>query len=140
MWIDLALNTRSVLGIMYYASKAVQVPEEHVAAGIAMETRDDRGNPFDWSKLIGDMFMVYASKNYPENAAVRVRHRGYWFYIRDDDHASKSTFSLVLALSSLASVPVECVLPVSVRGRFFSAVGGQRARWVGVWALSSVAR
>lgn len=112
VWTDLALNTRSTLGIMYYAANAVEVPKEHLSAGIAMETHDDRANPFDWSELMGDLFTIHSSKARPENAAVRVRHRGYWFYISDVDHASKSTFSLVLALSSLASVPVESTKPV----------------------------
>jgi hypothetical protein len=112
LWGDLALNTRSVLGIMYYASKAVQVPEEHLADGSAKLTLDDQGEPFDWNELIGDLFVIQSSKSAPGNAAIRVNHRGYWFYIADDDHASKSTFSLLLALSSLASVPVDAAKPV----------------------------
>jgi hypothetical protein len=97
---------------MYYLSKGIRVPPAHVKADIAMETRDDQGRLFDWSEILGDLFTVYASKKSPDNAAIRVRYGDHWFFIRNDDHASKSTFSLLLALFRLGSIPVEATKPV----------------------------
>lgn len=112
LWDDLALDTRSLLGIMFYMSKGIRVPEEHFEAGLAMEARDGEGRRFDWSEIIGDLFVVHTSKTKPINAMVRVRYHGHWFFIRGDDHASKSTFTLLLALFRLTSIPVEATKPV----------------------------
>ena len=46
---------------------------------------------------------IQAQEKRPPNAYVAVRHRGWWFYIADDDQSSKATFSLLNILFSLQS-------------------------------------
>jgi hypothetical protein len=100
---ELALDTRSLMGVLYYASNGIQVPDAHLEAGHAATTLDDDGNLFDWSKVLGEIFKVYSTDDYgrPSDAAVAVHHRGHWFYIKDDDGNSKATFMLLSQLFAL---------------------------------------
>jgi hypothetical protein len=93
----ITLVPRSLIQVMYYASHGVEVPPEHFAAGVAKPTMEPDGRVFDWGQVTGGVFAVKAAcqKKRPACASVAVRHRGYWFYIDDTDHASKSTFTLL---------------------------------------------
>ena len=104
---ELALDTRSLMGVLYYMSNGVRPPKAHVKAGIVTSTADGEGNAFDWSEVLRDLFQVESSKDRPRNAAVAVRHRGYWFYIADDDETSKTTFILLNQLFTLQAGDVE---------------------------------
>lgn len=107
-----AIDTRSLMGVLFYLSNAVQSPPKHKERGLVTATVDANGTPFDWSELLGEFFHVYSSPTRPKNAAVAVRHRSYWFYIRDDDIRSKSTFMFVLQLFALVAGDVEKAKPV----------------------------
>jgi hypothetical protein len=50
---------------------------------------------------MGRIMTIHSQKDAPRTAYVAVQHRGWWFYIADDDHSSKATFSLVNILFSL---------------------------------------
>ena len=62
---------------------------------------DDDGQPFDWSKVTGKVLTIHSQEDRPQKAYVAVQHRGWWFYIADDDQSSKATFSLLNILFSL---------------------------------------
>ncbi len=109
---ELAVDTRSLMGVLYYLSNGVHAPPAHERAGLVTRTVDAQGSPFDWSDVLGDLFTVYSSARRPRNAAVSVRHRGYWFYIRDDDATSKSTFLLLNQIFALQAGRVERTKPV----------------------------
>ena len=97
-----SLLTRSVVGVLFYLSQSVEVPEEHVAEGLVTQTRTPEGDDFDWGdRVMKDFFEVRSSKTKPGRAAVAVPYRDYWFYIEDRDLQSKSTFSLLGQLISL---------------------------------------
>jgi hypothetical protein len=91
------LVPRSLVQVLFYISHGVEVPSEHLAAGLAKPTLEPDGRPFDWRQLTDGLFTVRAvcQKKRPACAAVAVFHRGYWFYIDDTDHATKSTLSLL---------------------------------------------
>jgi hypothetical protein len=98
-----SIDTRSLMGVLYYLSNAVRVPAEDMDAGPVTRTVDADGSPYDWAELLGGLFVVHYSKGRPSNAAVKVRYRGKWFYIADDDENSLSTFALLNHLASLTS-------------------------------------
>jgi hypothetical protein len=100
------------MGVLYYLSQAVHVPSEHEAAGFVTTTVYENGRPFDWAEMLGDLLTVYVGTSPPHQAAVRVRHRGYWFYIREDDETSKSTFALLGLLFDLQAGDIESTKPV----------------------------
>ncbi|MBX9581629.1 MAG: hypothetical protein K2X87_15110 [Gemmataceae bacterium] len=104
----LALVTRSLLQVFFYLAHGVEVPAELLADGAAKPTLGADGRPFDWQQVTGGLFTVRAcpGKKPPAGAAVAVRHRGYWFYLDDADHASKSTFVLMRPSRHLDFGPV----------------------------------
>jgi len=108
----LTLDTRSLMGVMYYLSNAVRAPARHEQARLVTTTLDADDGRFDWSKVFADLFSVYVSKPRPSGAAVAIRHRGYWFYIRDDDETSKSTLALLAQLFALQAGSVKGSSPV----------------------------
>ena len=98
---EVGVRCRSLLGVLYFLSQAVDPPASDVEAGLVTVTKDDAGQPFDWTKVTGKVMTIHSSKERPGSAYVVVQHRGSWFYIADDDHSSKATFSLLNILFSL---------------------------------------
>ncbi len=89
---SILIGIRSPLEILYFLSTGVEVPDDHVACGLATVTRDETGCPFDWQRVLDGTFQVQVCKRRPRHVAVSVKYRGYWFYIDDRDHQSKTTF------------------------------------------------
>lgn len=97
------LETRSMLQALYFVSHGVSVPAEHLARGMARQTFDESGAAFDWGQITAGLFAVQhqAGGERPLTARVAIPYRGYWFYIDEADHQTKSTFSLLVELSRL---------------------------------------
>ena len=95
------LNLRSVLQIMTFLSKGVDIPEEHVIYGIAPTTRFPDGRPFDWTPITAGNFSVHACKHRPRDAEVAVYYRGYWFYIAANDVNTRSVLAILEILFGL---------------------------------------
>ncbi|MDR1457567.1 MAG: hypothetical protein LBI47_01815 [Puniceicoccales bacterium] len=98
----LVVRTRSLMGVLFYLSHAVDVPVEDIENGIVQTTVAEDGSVFDWSQnASGTLFKVYCSKSKPHDAFVSTYYRGHWFYIADNDLHSKSTFMFVSMLFNL---------------------------------------
>lgn len=80
--------------------------------GLVNVTRHADGAPFDWAAMTDGLMQIRASDAYPQQAAVRVRDRGHWYYIDDADLDSKSTFSLLVQLFALQAGGSEGARPV----------------------------
>ena len=93
--------TRSLWGILFYVSHAVQVPAEHMKAGLVPVATLPDGRIFDWNTMTGDLITIRSSPEPPKNAEIMVPYRDYWYYIADDDIQSKATFMLVTLLGTL---------------------------------------
>ena len=100
---EIGLMPRSVLGAMYYLSLGIVPPEKDVALGNVPLVRNKEGKIYNWQELLGGLFTVYASQNYPKNAYVTAKYRGYWYYIDNSDICTKRTFVLLQLLYSLQS-------------------------------------
>jgi hypothetical protein len=111
---EVGIDTRSLVGVLYYLSNGVQVPPEDLESGAVTTTLDAGQNPFDWSILLGGLFEVRTSDSLrrPSEAAFAVRHRGRWFYIADGDQTTKTTFLLLGSLFTLQAGDVEEMKPV----------------------------
>ncbi len=114
----LGVELRSLVGIMFFLSHAVDVPERDMALGRVAVTRNQDGQPFDWNDFLSDMLDIKSQPGEPNNAAVAVQYRGSWFYIDDSDMDSKYTFMLLETLTSLQAGEIEragplLTLPVS---------------------------
>ena len=99
---SLVVQCRTLLGVLYFASKGVEVPQLDIDGHVAGGSKDRWGKPFDWKKVC-TRFHVAWSVDCPKNAYVACEYRGTWFYIADDDIQSKNTFSLIMQLMFLQS-------------------------------------
>jgi len=106
------IQTRSMNGILYFLSHAVEVPPEHLERGWVTRTVTEAGGPFDWNTLTRELLTIRSGPKRPENASVATRYRGTWFWIADDDLDSKSTFSLLMQLLALQAGSTEGGAPV----------------------------
>lgn len=99
----ISIQTRSVMGILYFMSHTVIAPPADQKAGIVGVTKTKDGKIFDWLSITQNMFRVNVEPERPESAAVAVRYRGNWFSIRDNDLDTKGTFSMIAQLIALQS-------------------------------------
>jgi len=105
------VTPRSFLGILFYLSHAVEVPEEHSARGWVTNTTAADGTPFDWGEVTGDLLRVRTSSSKPDGAYVAIPYRGAWFYIDDANLESKTTFALLSYLFALQAGDRKSVTP-----------------------------
>jgi hypothetical protein len=106
------LETRSLMGVLFYLSQGVMVPEDDLREGLVTQTRYPDGGPFDWKELLGDLFVVRVSDRPPSKAAVAVKYRGRWFYIPDNDLNTKSTFVFISQLFALEAGKEKGTTPI----------------------------
>jgi hypothetical protein len=59
---------------------------------------------------------IHSQKERPRSAYIAVQHRGWWFYIADDDQSSKTTFSLLNILFSLQAATGKGKAPLLTLG------------------------
>jgi hypothetical protein len=90
---ELAIQTRSLLGIMQVLARFVEAPEAHARRQMIL-TWPDLG-------MTRDCLRVRHSSIPKSSAFVQIRHKGNWFYIDDADVNSKRTFALLTYLYSL---------------------------------------
>ncbi len=100
---EVGVRCRSLLGVLYFLSMSVEPPPPDVAAELVTVTKDAQGRPFDWTRVTGTVMAIHSQAERPDHAYLAVQHRGWWFYIADDDQSSKATFSLLNVLFSLQS-------------------------------------
>ena len=105
-------NTRSLLGVMFYLSQAVDVPEDHREAGIVTTTLERDGTPYDWSEALSELFRVEHSSKRPASASTSVFYRGHWFYLKDSDLESKDTLILLSQMFTLQTGDAKGQVPL----------------------------
>jgi hypothetical protein len=100
---EVQVGLRSTLQVYFYLANGVEVPGEHLAAGLVRLPAGPDGRPFDGRAVTQGLFTVHACRGHrpPPTAFVAVKYRDYWYYIDDRDQQSKATFALVLSLSRL---------------------------------------
>ena len=108
----IGIELRSLVGIMFFLSHGVDVPERDIAAGRVTATKADSGELFDWHLVVGDLLDIKSQDEPPVKAAVAVEYRGSWFYIDDTDIESKYTFMLLGQLSALQAGTIERAGPL----------------------------
>ncbi len=104
--------TRSLLGILFYLSQAVEVSSKDILQGKVTQTKTADGNIFDWKEVTGDLLRVRSLDVHPEAGPMSIFYRGTWFYIDDSDLSSKSTFSLLAQIFSLQAGKIKDNAPV----------------------------
>jgi hypothetical protein len=95
------VKTRTLLDMLTFLSKGIDVPEEHLCRGLAAQTIGPDGIAFDWTVVTRNLFHICSQRTRPKESAVAIEYQGYWYYIPASDKRSKSTLSLIQALFNL---------------------------------------
>ncbi len=101
------LRGRTLLGMFFFLSQGVDVPQADKDKGLVTITKNLDGSEFDWNPITRCLLKIHFSESKatvrPANAYVACRYRGKWFYIDDCDTESKSTFLLLSQIYVLQS-------------------------------------
>jgi hypothetical protein len=99
----LELETRSLLQVLYFVSKGVEVPPAQATARLARTSALEDGSEFPWVEVTRGLFHVHWSSKLPDPATAHcaVRYLDHWYYIDKRDHETMSTFSLLMELARL---------------------------------------
>lgn len=103
---EISIQTRSVMAMIGFMSKGIEVPPEHLAEGRVIDFRFPKGeeNPIP--------FTMHWSKKRPENPFATIRYQDYWFYIDNADIRSKRALNLILILFRLQAPTPAGAAPV----------------------------
>jgi len=104
---EVAILTRSMMEIMLQLGFGIDLPAEHVAAGRALPGLSQAGSARGES-----LVHIRSGEQEPLNAYAAVPYKGYWYWIDDNDIASKRIFTFLMILFSLAETGQSTAAPV----------------------------
>ncbi|MGD8980830.1 MAG: hypothetical protein PVF42_04500 [Desulfobacterales bacterium] len=107
---EISIQTRSVLAMMSFLSRGVEVPLEHLNEGRVIDYRFLKSEEGSKKNLIP--FRVFWSKQRPDKPFAAVKYQDYWFYIANNDINSKRTLGLIIALFRLQAPSTGGVAPI----------------------------
>ena len=105
-------SARSFMGVLYFLSQAVEVPEKDISAGVVAVTKTPSGETFDLDSITNGLLSIQSGPSKPRTANISVNYRNSCFYIDDTDITSKSTFALLRQLFALQSKNSDAGVPV----------------------------
>ncbi len=93
---ELSVNSRSMLQILQAFASYVEVPEQHLRAGLAAPAfeRD--------SSAERDLGRIRSGPKKPDGAYIAVQYRGEWFWVDDNDLLAKRALSAVMFFFTLS--------------------------------------
>jgi hypothetical protein len=107
---EISIQTRSVMAMMEFMAKGVEVPLEHLEAGRVVDYGLQNSGGEVAKGLIP--FRMRSSKKRPQNVFAAVRHQDYWFYIDHADITSKRALSLIIILFRLQAPTPSGAAPI----------------------------
>ena len=103
-----AVQTRSAFQILNLLGSTVEAPPEHIAE---RRTYPPFPEP-EGAQSLPPLIRVHADNSLPDNAFAAVKYRDYWYWIDDRDFRSKSVFSFLMILMTLADTGEKVQPPV----------------------------
>jgi hypothetical protein len=107
---EISIQTRSVMAMMEFMARGVEVPFEHLKEGRVI----DYGLQDSDGKMMKGLipFKMHSSKSRPENVFAAVRFNNYWYYIDHNDITSKRALSLIIVLFRLQAPTPSGTAPI----------------------------
>jgi len=105
---EIAVMTRSIIGILQNMAAEVEVPPEHLAQHRAVPG-------FEAGRTLPGivrMIRIHSAKSRPVDAFVGVRYRDTWFWIDDGDIPSKRAFAQLMQLFTMADTGAKENMPI----------------------------
>jgi hypothetical protein len=107
---EISIQTRSVMAMMEFMARGVEVPPEHLKDGWVVDYGLQSSEGEAARKLIP--FKMRSSKDRPENAFAAVRFRDHWYYIDEADIISKRALGLIIVLFRLQAPTPSGAAPI----------------------------
>ena len=104
---EVAMLTRSMMEIMLQLGFGIDLPPGHATDGRALPGQRQAG-----AAEAEPLVRIRSGTEAPADAYAAVPYRGYWYWIDDRDIASKSTFTFLMILFSLAETGQTTASPV----------------------------
>jgi hypothetical protein len=105
---EVAVMTRSLIGILQNMAAEVEVPPEHLAQHRAVPGFE-AGHTLPG---IVPMIRIHSAKDKPADAFVGVRYRDTWFWIDDNDIPSKRSFAQLMQLFTMTDTGPKENMPI----------------------------
>ena len=106
---EIALLTRSMAEILLEIAATIEAPEADVREGRAQPAPPPATEPPPWGE---PLVRIHSSKQRVDDAYASVLYRGHWFWIDDRDLPSKTMFTFLLVLLSMAEAGNSAQAPV----------------------------
>ena len=107
---EISIQTRSVMAMMEFMARGVEVPLEHLEDGRVIDYGLQNSEGEVAKGLIP--FRMHSKKSRPENAFAAVRFNNYWYYIDHADITSKRALSLIIVLFRLQAPTPSGAAPI----------------------------
>ena len=107
---EISIQTRSVMAMMEFMARGVEVPLEHLQDGWVIDYGLQSSEGEMAKALIP--FTMHSNKNRPENVFAAVRFRGFWYYIDHADITSKRALSLIIVVFRLQAPTPSGAAPI----------------------------
>ena len=107
---EISIQTRSVMAMMEFMARGVEVPLEHLKEGRVIDYGLQNSEGEVARGLIP--FRMRSSNNRPEDVFATIRYKDYWYYIDHADITSKRALSLIIVLFRLQAPTPSGVAPI----------------------------
>ena len=107
---EISIQTRSVMAMMEFMARGVEVPPDHLKDGWVIDYGLQNSDGEVAKGLIP--FRMRSSKNRPANVFAAVRFRDHWYYIDHADITSKRALSLMIVLFRLQAPTPSGAAPI----------------------------
>jgi hypothetical protein len=104
---QVAVVTRSMMEIMLQLGIGIDLPPAHVASGRVLPGQAQPGDP-----VSKPLVHIRSGPDEPEDTYAAVPYKGNWYWIDENDIASKRTFTFLMILFSLAETGQAASTPV----------------------------
>ena len=107
---EISIQTRSVMAMMEFMARGVEVPVKHLEDGWVIDYGLQNSEGEMAKALIP--FKMHSSKNRPKNVFAAVGFRDHWYYIDHADITSKRALSLIIVLFRLQAPTPSGAAPI----------------------------
>jgi hypothetical protein len=106
---EIAMQTRSGFQILNQLGVDVEVPPEHIAEH---RTYSPIPESKELTRSLPPLIKIHAEKSQPADAFATVKYRDYWYWIDDRDYRSKSVFTFLMIILTLADKEDQVQAPI----------------------------
>ncbi len=106
---EVTIRVRSLLALMGFLSRGVEIPTEHIDEKRVEEITLHVDAEF---RSLLCPLIIHSKVERPSDASIAMRYRDHWFYINQSDHMSNQAFSLLTYLFQMQAPQAQTLGPM----------------------------